>query len=372
MKQDKSARSSPVDASFGYSFPAIRGIQAKREYYVSMCPMRLIPRIFLFSSEELPPYLRAQRRLNRSRLPEITNYIVRNKDDYVLSAITASIDGKVRFTPFADDGSRNKIGTLNIDMDARFIINDGQHRRAAIEKALEEHPELGNETIAVVFFLDPNLTRCQQMFADLNRYAIRTSTSLGVLYDQRDPLALLAKRLMNEAQIFRGLVELERTTLSARSRKLFTLSAIYGATNELLAGMDEKDIEELAQVAGQFWEELSKTFKEWRLVHEGKLTAGEVRQDFICTHGVVLQALGRAGNSLLLTRPSVWKRHLPKLSRMDWRRTNPQWEGRATVGGRISRGNQNMLLVTNLIKDTLSLPLSAEERRLEEAYKRGI
>ena len=40
------------DVSFGYSFPAIRGIQAGREYYTSMCPMRLIPKIFYYDEEE--------------------------------------------------------------------------------------------------------------------------------------------------------------------------------------------------------------------------------------------------------------------------------------------------------------------------------
>ena len=364
-------QSSPVEASFGYSFPAIRGIQAKREYYVSMCPVRLIPRIFLFNSEELPPDLRAQRRLNRARLPGITNYIIRNPEDYVLSAITASIDGKVQFTPLSEHGNGDKVGTLNIDMDARFIINDGQHRRAAIERALAEHPELGNETIAVVFFLDPKLVRCQQMFADLNRYAIRPSPSLGVLYDHRDTQAQLAKRLMSESDIFRGLVELERTTLSARSRKLLTLSAIYGATNDLLAGMEEKGAEELADIAGKYWETLARTFKEWWLVHQGKLTAGEVRQDFIHTHGVVLQALGRTGNALLHSHPRNWKKYLSCLSEIDWRRTNPKWEGRAMVGGRISKGQQNVLLVTNLIKRKMRLPLSADERRIEEAHRRG-
>ena len=46
-------------ATFGYVFPAIRGIQAGREFYVSMCPLRLIPRIFLFDEDELRPELRA-------------------------------------------------------------------------------------------------------------------------------------------------------------------------------------------------------------------------------------------------------------------------------------------------------------------------
>ena len=68
-------------------------------------------------------------------------------------------------------------------MSAKFVINDGQHRRAGIEAALRENPELGDETIAVVFFLDVGLRRCQQMFADLNRYAVRPTTSLSILYD---------------------------------------------------------------------------------------------------------------------------------------------------------------------------------------------
>ena len=72
-------------------------------------------------------------------------------------------------------------------MKARFVINDGQHRRAAIEAALRENPDLGDETIAVVFFLDVGLKRCQQMFADLNRYAIRPTTSLSILYDPGTP-----------------------------------------------------------------------------------------------------------------------------------------------------------------------------------------
>ncbi|GIX46911.1 MAG: hypothetical protein KatS3mg131_1122 [Candidatus Tectimicrobiota bacterium] len=42
-----------MNAAFEYVFPAIRGVQARREYYVSMCPLRLLPKIFLFNEEEL-------------------------------------------------------------------------------------------------------------------------------------------------------------------------------------------------------------------------------------------------------------------------------------------------------------------------------
>jgi DNA sulfur modification protein DndB len=172
--------------AFEYVFPAIRGVQATQPFYVSMCPLRLIPKIFLFDEDELVPEVRAQRTLNKARLPDLARYILSNPKSYVFSALTASIDGEVGFEALGDDSQTSRIGLLRIPMSARFVINDGQHRRAAIDLALRENPELGDESIAVVFFLDAGLERCQQMFADLNRYAVRTSPSLGVLYDHRD------------------------------------------------------------------------------------------------------------------------------------------------------------------------------------------
>ena len=102
--------------SFGYIFPSIRGVQARRAFYISMCPLRLIPKIFTFDGEELVPELRAQRILNRGRIPELARYILNNRDDYVFSALTASIDGDIKFIPFEKEISvivaRNKSGEV--------------------------------------------------------------------------------------------------------------------------------------------------------------------------------------------------------------------------------------------------------------------
>ncbi len=165
--------------SMDYIFTALRGIQAGREYYSVMCPLRLIPRLFLFDEKELPPKLRAQRSLNRSRIPSIARYIVDDPKNYVFSSITASIDGRAEFKPFAEMGAASRAGYLIIPMTAKFVINDGQHRRAAIEEALETMPELGSEFISVVFFVDGGLKRSQQMFADLNKHAIRSNDVIG-------------------------------------------------------------------------------------------------------------------------------------------------------------------------------------------------
>jgi DNA sulfur modification protein DndB len=359
-------------SGFEYVFPAIKGVQAQREYYVSMCPMRLLSKLFLFDEEEVVPELRAQRHLNRSRLPEMSRYITGNTDNYVFSAITASIDANVRFEQLAQEGEASRIGLLRIPMQARFIINDGQHRRAAIEMALRERPELGDESIAVVFFLDIGLRRCQQMFADLNRYAIRPSQSLGILYDQRDSVAQLAKSLIAKSPVFRDVVELEKTGLSPRSRRLFTLSAIYHATEDLLDGLDLEEPKEMAELALSFWEEVAKHMAEWNRVRRGEVTSGEVRTDYIHTHGVVLQALARAGNALIRRYPKQWPKKLAGLKGMNWSRSNTRlWEGRAMLGGRVSKSQQNVILTTNAIKNHLDLELTPEEQKVEDALKRG-
>jgi DNA sulfur modification protein DndB len=361
-----------MEPAFEYKFPAIRGIQANREYYVSMCPMRLLPKIFLFDEEELVPELRAQRTLNKGRLPELAQYILSNRDDYVFSAITASVDGDATFDPIDKTSGAERVGVLRIPMDARFIINDGQHRRAAIEQAIRENPDIADESIAVVFFMDKGLERCQQMFADLNRHAVRPSKSIGVLYDHRDENATVVKELISRSVIFRDVVELEKSTLSSRSRKLFTLSSIYTATNVLLPKTREIDLDADADFAVDFWENVAQQFPEWQLVREHKMTAGDVRKEFIHSHGITLQALAKIGHHLLQNNPKGWKRKLSKLKTVNWSRSNAElWEGRTLVGGRVTKSNQNVTLTVNAIKHHLELPLSPEEQRIEDAFKRG-
>ena len=57
--------------------------------------------------------MRAQRTLNRARIPAIANYLISNPKDYVF-VITASIDGEVQFVPLGQRGEKHKIGKLII------------------------------------------------------------------------------------------------------------------------------------------------------------------------------------------------------------------------------------------------------------------
>jgi len=357
--------------SFNYVFTALRGIQSGREYYITMCPLRLIPKLFLFDEKELPPELRAQRTLNRSRIPSICRYILDSPEGYTFSSITASIDGRVEFKPFANSGPASKAGYLVVPMSARLLINDGQHRRAAIEEALKIMPEFGPETISVVFFVDAGLKRSQQMFADLNKHAVRPTMSLGVLYDHRDPLARLSVRLAENVPIFRNRTEFEKTSISNRSSRMFTLSSIYQATKALLGKGSrlEPITEKEERLATEYWNEVAGHILEWQLLQQDKVTSSELRKTYVHAHGIALLALGLAGRALASRYPQEWKRRLRGLERIDWSRSNTKlWEGRAMHAGRINASTNNVILTANVLKKALGVTMAKEEMELERRF----
>lgn len=369
---NKHAKMPPtMSENFSYVFPAIRGIQAGREYYVSMCPLRLLSKLFIFDDEELVPELRAQRTLNKARIPDLARYVIKNRDSYTFSAITASIDGSVKFDPVGNgDATSFRMGVLTVSMSAKFVVNDGQHRQAAIKEALLAAPELGDETISVVFFLDRGLARSQQMFADLNRHAVKPSASLGILYDHRNAAANVAKHLSLTSDVFKNLIETERSSLSQRSRKLFTLSALHFSILEMLSEKELEDFSAASKKCQEFWELVSAQIPEWNYVRQSKMTSGDVRRDFIHSHAIVLQALGRVGKAIYQLPEPNMQIILGKLQQIDWSRKNAlAWEGRAMVGGAMAKSGQNVVLTSNEIKRVLGVTLSPDEQNAENALR---
>ncbi len=353
--------------AFFYEFAALRGVQAGRPYYVAMCPLNVIPKIFHFREADIAADYRSQRLLDSKRVPEIANYMVENRGSYAFSSITASVNGSVIFEAVSPE--RPDIGRLKVDMTSTFHINDGQHRRAAIEQAIEEAPELANETISVVLFPDLNLERRQQLFADLNKHAVKPTSSLNVLYDHRDDLAGLTRRLVHAVPVFKNLTELERNSISHTSRKLFTLSSIHQATAKLLGKKGRAPVvSDDEQLAVRFWSAVARYMPDWEGVRRGKLHAGELRREEIQSSGIVLHALARVGRDLIETHPDDWEERLAPLSKVDWSRRNSEWEGRALHAGVLRKSRANIILSGNQIKRIVGIELTPEEVELEEKH----
>lgn len=338
-------------SSAAFVLPAVKGTQAQREYYVSMVPLEVVTKFFQFADEELPPEVRSQRILNRSRIPEIRDYILSNPDSYVFSSLTVSVDGHMEFQAASE--TTLQVGTISISMTSRFLINDGQHRRAAIAEAIKINPALKNEHISVVFYRDEGLLRSQQMFSDLNRYAIKPTKSINILFNSREESSIIAKRIIEEVEIFKGLVEKERTTISNRSKALFTLSAICTATNELLIGLNVP-LQKKVDLAKHYWSTVGNYILEWGKVKNGEMKSSDIRKNYICSLSITLVALGYAGNAIIQRNPETWKNNLKKLSNIDWRKTNPDWENLVFVNGRVAANRSTQKAMSSYMRKVLN------------------
>jgi DNA sulfur modification protein DndB len=343
-----------------------------RQYFTISLSLAEVPRFFRFNDwEQCTPELRAQRILNKTRVPDIAKYILDNEDSYLFSSITASYSSDVKFVP-AGEGA--DIGTLEMELEnLELVINDGQHRSAGIAAAVKENPALGKDKISVLLFPMENLERVQQMFTDLNRYAHKTSKSLDVLYDHRDNLSALTMDVSEGVEAFRGLVDKEKITIPMRSPKLFTLSTLYDANEELLGGDVEKrggkGYDQKVELATQFWTALSKVITDWGKVKSGELKAPELRQEKINTHAVVMRALGGAGRALIDEHPDDWMSRLGPLGEVDWRKSvgskvNPAWDNVCITAGSVVSNRQARVQTLAVLKRVLGLPIVVRERKM--------
>lgn len=329
-----------------FSFPAVKGIQANMEYYVTMVPLDCIPKLFTFSDENMPPEIRSQRTLNKSRIPEMSNYILQNPNTYVFSALTASVDGELLFES-ADSDSNH--GMLSISMSSKLLINDGQHRRAAIEAALKKNPNLKYEHISMVLYHDIGLKRSQQMFSDLNRFAIRPTQSLNILYDNRDSLSLIVKDVIEEIPEFPYLVDKEHTSIPNRSIALFTLSALYRGTVSLLDGL-ELSLNEQKAFAIKFWSMVYANMPEWQDVYKQKTKSSSIRKESLSPLSITIKALGEIGNELYKNNSATLESILSNLKEINWQKNNPTWSNGIIVNGSVQLSHATQQLMINEIK----------------------
>lgn len=352
--------------NYCYKFPVVKGIQANREYYIAMVPLKMLKRLFPEDNEFVMPEYRAQRRVNESRIPVIAKYILENENTYVFSALAASIDGEFNFIPNGDAG----LGILEISLDAKFLINDGQHRKAAIEQALIEKPELGEETISIVFYKDLGLKHSQQIFTDLNKHAVKTSNSIAELYDSRDELAVVTRKIVDSVPFFNEYVDKEKDMLGKFSSSLFTLNTIYTANKRILSkGKCDEAFEEFCI---SYWTNVSNNIVPWMELQTKELSKKELREQFLVVQAVIMQAFGKLGNYYYKNREINIQNSLLKLRDINWSRSANCWYLRVIKeNGRMINNEKAIGLATNMLKISLGIKLSETEKTIEDEFNKN-
>jgi DNA sulfur modification protein DndB len=281
--------------------------------------------------------------------------------------LVCSADRKLRFEPVPGAKNLPRSGTLRIPLSARLCILDGLHRRAGLEAAMRANPALADEAVSLIILIDPGLEFSEQAVSDLRRGASGSSRADALLCDQRDDLARLTREMVERVDVFAGMTETARSTISNRSLKLFTLSGMYHANRTLLAGRRDDPHERRLNLTVTYWNEVASHIPAWRHAKARKISPAELRRNLIHAHALALAALARVGRYLFEYHPTDWKARLRALETLDWSRFNTrQWEGRAMIAGRVSKSSVSILLTANVIKRHLQIPLTAEEQESEK------
>lgn len=352
------------------SLPVLRGLQAGREYYLGMCSLDWVAKNLPFPPENLPPAKVLQRQINKARIPKIADYLVKFFDDYILPPLIVSIDADVTFIPLSTDDDHYQMGQLSFLESADFVINDGQHRCAAIKHALAKRPELRHESIGIVFFVDRGVTRSRQMFSDLNGHPVRTNQNINTTFDSRSYLPGVTKQVVDSSTLLRTRVEHFGSSCAIGSPKVFTISALAKAHGLLLKGLVSNDRNKDVELCIRFWDVLRNSLPDLDKLAKKEVTPRHVKEEYFYPYSIALQAIASTANFVIKNVENSWEGKLAKISKLDWRRCNPDWEGRAMSAGRLTTSGNHPILTRNLIKLHLTLPLSEEEKQIEHEFNR--
>ena len=177
-----------------------------------------------------------------------------------------------------------------------------------------------------------------------------------------------------QVPVFKGMIDREKLTIPIRSEKLFTLSTLYDANEELIGSKlqkaDSREYGEKLDRAVSYWKVVSRVIPDWEKVKDGTIKAPMLRQEKINTHGVVLRALGGLGKALMEAYPNAWEEKLEVLREVDWRksvgnRVNPEWENVCITAGSVLSNRQARVATLAVLKHKVGLDLTGQETQFK-------
>jgi DNA sulfur modification protein DndB len=339
------------------------------EYFASVVTLGEVARLIDFVEEvdewtsETPPALKLQRKMNTQRVErELVPYLL-SGEDHFYSSITVEIrpapridaEGveQVVFNVTQTFPGGLEFGMLTLDGTETLYALDGQHRLKSIELAIRQQPRLARDLVSLIMIPFQSVVRSQTLFSDLNRYAKPTSKSISLLFTHREGFARLAKSIADTVPILRDRVNMESTSLSSNSRHFITLSTLYEMT-KTLADCDETEVQqreaELVERLTEVWRLLTESIDAWSLVASSEEHPAYLRQRELCMHGVAQQSIALAVKKIMQKHPLDWQDQLGVLGAIDWRLTNPDWQGIAMHGGRVNNTATSVKMLARSIQ----------------------
>jgi len=349
-----------------YIFPAVKGHQKTTEFFLSTLEageieaLVALPEDFL-GDDLLDDSLTMQRKLSWTRVrKEMKEYLL-NSDNSFYSALTLFIVPR-DLTPLVDgegyefrpNTPTSRHGELEIRSTCILFPGDGQHRAASIKEALKADSKLAAMQVPVVLIPFKNRNAVRQLFSDLNLNAKPVNRSIALSFETRDPNAIVTKAVINTVELFSDRTNRRSNSLPETSGDVITVNALYQANSELadalgmnlddLRSKDETDptVVEAAETLAEVWKVIissldAKANGAWSKVMAEKKAAGDVRKEYVFAFAIGWQAIAQAAAAIIKERPETWKKDVAKaLGKVDWTRTNADWQGVAMVGDRVN------------------------------------
>jgi DNA sulfur modification protein DndB len=207
----------------------------------------------------------------------------------------------------------------------------------------------------------------------LNRTVQKTSRSLDILYDHSDPLNGLVLAVAAQVPIFQKRVEKNSQSLALRSPKFVTLSSLYDACQQLLGGAsavaelkDDNAATHALEFCVKYWNHITQKILPWSQVLTGEIKPSDARTEYVVAHSVAFYALGVAGAEILrITGPGDWRKNhefalMDGLEKIDWAKTNPEWQGISMLGHSIVTRRQTRVATGRFICHKLAPERFAE------------
>lgn len=194
----------------------------------------------------------ANRRLTPSHAKNIQIYLG-EKDDWILGALMLGISSDaVEFEPYSNEFgevANPRFGELRIRTNRvnTMRIFDGQHRRRAIqdvllelshasdERSAEKLNELRKASLTIALYSEGDIGTLRQMFADASKTK-RIEAHTIARFDQRDAFNLTAVKISENSPLFRGRVEMERSSLTRSSHSILAINQLVAVLKNLEVG----------------------------------------------------------------------------------------------------------------------------------------
>ena len=403
-----------------YEFmPALRSHMGDWIYYVTAMKLAKVAKETKFvenihKNTELDELM--QREIGKRVQREMVPYLVNQPQHFFGALIVAVYGGKPEFNPvkiaeheLIDDreDSPSGFGLLRFDGSQMYFALDGQHRLKAIQLAIEDNPDLGNEEVAVIIVKHDNtpegLERTRRLFSTLNRRAEKTSAGLNIAIDEDDPVAITTRRLVREHPYLGtlGLVKANKDGLNSKQIStgvrdetyLTTLQTLYEANEYLLpafaGGMDvdaafkanRPDAEALDayyDYLASIWSDICEASSDLVPILEKRQKPGSLRIDKRAGGGgsAIARPIGQLAVAELISAAlrqgqdqkefitDLFKEVSFDLDDVPWRKLIWNPDNRTILGGKKERQ-----MIVNLILHKFDLKTSVGPRQLLKDYR---